>query len=266
MPDSQLYESVPRDEVPIRMHLYDVMGTPGIHLHWHEHLELHYIIEGCMVLQCSQTTLEVKQGECVIINSNELHDAMGGEWRYFCRRIPPSLMKKHTVLFHSIVNQAELTEIIQHILAAFTHPNEMSDLILTGYAHLLMANLYQNHVLKEFDKPAHAAYSQKNKMLNATIKYIHDHYAEEISLDILSNRLHISKEHLCRIFKETTGQTMIEYVNGIRIEKAALLLVTTDLPVTEIAFLCGFQDSNYFTRKFRQIKGQTPSMTRKAVK
>ena len=263
MPDTKFYEQVPQNDAPLRMHLYDAMETPAFPLHWHEHLELHYILEGTMVVRCNQTTVEVTRGQCVIINSNELHEAIGGKCRYFCIMIPPSLMKKNTVLFRSFADYDELSDIIRQMLFEFTHQDEMSDITLTGYALLLLASLYRNDVMKEFDKPAHAAYSQKNVMLNEIIKYIHDHYAEAVSLGLLAERIHISKEHLCRIFKESTNQTVTEYLNRIRIEKAISLLVSTDLSVTEIAFLCGFQDSNYFARKFRELTGKTPSTVRK---
>lgn len=76
----------------------------------------------------------------------------------------------------------------------------------------------------------------------------------------------MSKYHFCNAFKEFTGQTFKEYHNRIRIDKAIELLHSTEIPITEIAFLCGFNDSNYFSRKFHQITGKTPLAVREETK
>ncbi len=55
--------------------------------------------------------------------------------------------------------------------------------------------------------------------------------------------------HFCHIFEAYTGKTFKEYLNNVRIDKAEELLMTTDDTVSEIAFICGFNDSNYLSRK-----------------
>lgn len=54
-----------------------------------------------------------------------------------------------------------------------------------------------------------------------------------------------------------------KYINGIRIAKAEELLIGTDMPITDIAYMCGFSYSNYFARKFKQITGENPRDERK---
>ena len=54
----------------------------------------------------------------------------------------------------------------------------------------------------------------------------------------------------------------MEYINGFRVDKAEKMLLKTDLTVTEIAFCCGFDDANYFSRTYKKIKGENPQSAR----
>ena len=74
---------------------------------------------------------------------------------------------------------------------------------------------------------------------------------------------HMSRSNLMRVFRRATGQSPIDYLIRLRIQKAMALLRDTGLPITDIALQTGFSDSNYFTRQFRKATGETPSAFRK---
>ena len=82
-------------------------------------------------------------------------------------------------------------------------------------------------------------------------------------LEDLMRIAHMSRSHLMRIFRKATGQTPIEYLIRLRIQKAMHLLRSTDLSITEIALEVGFNDSNYFSRQFNRILGRSPRDFRK---
>mgnify|MGYP001943253646 FL=1 len=69
----------------------------------------------------------------------------------------------------------------------------------------------------------------------------------------------MSRSHFCRLFKEVTGQTLIEYVNDIRLSKAKAMLQDPNLSITEIALSTGFSDINYFSRLFKKTYQISPS-------
>jgi len=94
------------------------------------------------------------------------------------------------------------------------------------------------------------------------IAHIETHYTEKISLDELAKKSHLSKRHFLRIFHDCIGRSPIDHLMHVRIQKAAELLKHTDRTITDIAFDCGFSDSNYFTRCFRKVMEQTPSQHR----
>ncbi len=88
--------------------------------------------------------------------------------------------------------------------------------------------------------------------------YLHSNYTQEISLDYLSARFYINKFYLSRIFKEQTGVSITNYLLEIRITKAKHKLRFTSLRVEEIAYSCGFNDANYFSRVFKKYEGISP--------
>jgi AraC-like DNA-binding protein len=95
------------------------------------------------------------------------------------------------------------------------------------------------------------------------LKYLHDHFAESLRLPDLAGRVGISEKTLSRIFKQSTGQTVITYLNRLRVFAACQQLVGADQPVTQIAFDCGFGSLPTFNRMFSRYEGMTPMEYRK---
>lgn len=88
--------------------------------------------------------------------------------------------------------------------------------------------------------------------------YLIAHYSEDLNQKSVAQRFFISRSYLSKLFKAKTGRGFNEYLNKIRIEQAKTALKTTALPVTEIAFGCGFNDSNYFSKIFKKVEGVSP--------
>jgi len=88
---------------------------------------------------------------------------------------------------------------------------------------------------------------------------LEENYARQWRLAELQDIAHMSRSNLMRVFRKATGQTPVEYLIRLRIQRAMELLRNTDLTVTEIAMEVGFSDSNYFTRQFRKVQRQTPT-------
>ena len=97
------------------------------------------------------------------------------------------------------------------------------------------------------------------------IAHIETHFAEKITLDVLAKKSHLSKRHFTRIFQECIGRPPIDHLMHVRCQKAAELLKGTERTITDIAFDCGFSDSNYFTRCFRKTMELTPKQYREIL-
>ncbi len=93
--------------------------------------------------------------------------------------------------------------------------------------------------------------------------YIERHFREDISIEKLSEMANMSTRHFRRIFHDIYGTSPLKYINALRIQQAIKLLVSTDLPITEISIQCGFSDANYFSTKFKEATGKSPMAFRK---
>lgn len=100
--------------------------------------------------------------------------------------------------------------------------------------------------------------------LNNLAEFIHQHLAEKaLNAEMLANKFCVSKSQLNRKIRAITNYSTTAYILLIRMEKAKRLLVSTEQPIGEIAMNCGFEDTSYFTRVFKQLFSTTPSLFRK---
>ena len=103
-----------------------------------------------------------------------------------------------------------------------------------------------------------------NVMLSKILEtYIYEHYADNLSLEYVADKFNLSRSYLSKKFKTATGFGFKEYIINVRIQNACNLLLETNKSITDIAFECGFNDSNYFGDAFRKAKGISPHKYRK---
>lgn len=95
-------------------------------------------------------------------------------------------------------------------------------------------------------------------IVSVAIKYIHEHYSEEIRLEDISSQVFVTPNYFSRIFKEETGQHFTEWLNKYRVEKAKVLLKDSSAKIYEVAERVGYNDYKYFTHIFKKVTGLTP--------
>ena len=100
-------------------------------------------------------------------------------------------------------------------------------------------------------------------VLQKVRQYLHEQYAQKLTLDTLSSRYNISKYHLQRSFQRYFGQSPGEYLTRLRLTRAKELLRATDLPISEIAYRVGMENTSYFISVFRAREGATPQQYRR---
>lgn len=88
-------------------------------------------------------------------------------------------------------------------------------------------------------------------------------YTRKWGLEELLEIAHMSKSNFLRIFKKATQTSPVDYLTKVRIQRSMKLLRTTDSSIMQIAIAVGFEDSNYFTRRFKEINNVSPSAFRK---
>jgi AraC family L-rhamnose operon transcriptional activator RhaR/AraC family L-rhamnose operon regulatory protein RhaS len=97
------------------------------------------------------------------------------------------------------------------------------------------------------------------------ISHMEARFTQDITVKGLAKIARMSPRNLDRLFRAATGKTPMAYLIGLRVMEATHLLESTDKSVTEIAFECGFADSNYFARQFRRLMNESPTAFRRRI-
>lgn len=122
----------------------------------------------------------------------------------------------------------------------------------TDALSLLQDSLYR---LASMLKPQES--SEDSTYVDKALRYIQEHYAEDISLDLVAEKIGISPFYLSRLFRAERGENFVEYLTGVRMQTAVHLAKETRLSIREIAIRTGYGSPTYFCRVFKKYTGST---------
>ena len=271
-------------EFPLAVHQTNLKDKPrGFNdWHWHEEVQFSCVLEGAMIMTCMGNDYLLRAGDGIFINSNCAHmtrPAGPDSAVYLSLNIKPSLL----TLFHgSVVEQ-------KYFLPYSDDPNmqviglssEEPEQRLFLDQVLLLFDLVQKksfgyeldvygqllHVWKLLlvlaEKPHMQPKRRERDEAHQMLQYIHEHFADSITIEDLSSVVHLSKGECSRVFQSAYSTSIIAHVMDYRISQSIPLLSGTDLSVAEIAGRCGFNNTSYFTKVFREKVGTTPLQYRK---
>ncbi len=94
--------------------------------------------------------------------------------------------------------------------------------------------------------------------ITKTTSFVLEHLQEKLTIAEMADRTNMVPQSFCRWFKSMTGRSFITFLNMARITKASQYLITTDTPIQEIAYICGFESISHFNRTFKIIKKKSP--------
>jgi AraC-like DNA-binding protein len=134
-------------------------------------------------------------------------------------------------------------------------------LLVYGKMYEAFYELFSNNYVRIVDVESK---SKKYRALMRVTNYIDEHYIDGLSLDEVAASTGISRYYVSHLFKELMNTAFVGYVNELRLNRAAMLLVTTDSPIIEIAAMSGFNNLSNFNRAFKLHFNKTPSAYRKA--
>lgn len=134
---------------------------------------------------------------------------------------------------------------------------KMIKLFLSGVM-VLISREFGSHVKDESNKSSERSYA-----VDRTMEYICNYISKTFTLKELANVACMSPSHFCAAFKEINGVTPWEYITAKKIDLAKEMLKTTNKPVINIAFECGYNNAANFNRAFKMLMGMTPGEYRK---
>ena len=221
-------------------------------------------------------TVEVRSGDLIIINPFVNHFEACGDTdnmvyvvlamenvQFFQKNNPVSHYEKEDpqndyIHISSFPRADRLASYFSHIEAELALQDNYSDLAADAWmAHLLV--LLVRETRYGFFHVSDSAYTS---FVAAAKQYIDSYFCEEITVDVLADKAHISKYHLIREFKKQVGKSPIQYLMDVRIAYACNLILNFDFSLTSISKKSGFSNSNYFSNIFRKITGLSPKKYR----
>lgn len=107
------------------------------------------------------------------------------------------------------------------------------------------------------------AAAEEERPIAAMTRYMQAHLAGEVSLNLLAEEFHLSSQYISQLFKSEIGVNFLTYLTNLRMERAKKLLLSTALPVSEVAEQSGYGDYRVFTKAFKKSEGVTPSQYRR---
>jgi two-component system response regulator YesN len=113
------------------------------------------------------------------------------------------------------------------------------------------------NIIKEYNL------NHSDNTVQRACEYVLNHIDEDIALTSIANNLNISKNYLCSIFKQQTGENFLEYATKAKMERAKVLLKRHDYKVYEVSDMLGYKETTYFSKLFKKHTGHTPAEYKK---
>ncbi|WP_339316625.1 AraC family transcriptional regulator [Paenibacillus sp. FSL R10-2734] len=247
--------------------------------HYHDTYEIYYLLAGERSYYINNLIYTLRKGDLIFINKNELHRTTSkGSARHerilinFEESFLQKTLANYDLSFPLLTARSLLLRpgvheqgAIEYILFSMLKEQEERRSQQIPYLQTLLLQLFieMNRVQEISREPIAPESSEKQLKVYEIIDYLQAHYAEKLTLEQLSETFFISSTYLCRLFKQTTGFTLVEYLNYIRIKEAQRLLRNTNDKVTSIAEETGFDSIAHFGRVFKQIAKCSPLQYRK---
>ena len=232
--------------------------------HFHSGFEIYYMKEGKCHYVIGDKSFDILSGDMILIPSGTLHGTNYGSKP--CTRLLINFPERF--ISPEILNAAKSLGHIYRNPDTIPAINELLFLIEQEYLkgdnlsrHALRA--YTEGILMLMIRKSKTVDQERNSIVEAAVKYIQENYTSTIRLADVAKLLSVSEEHLSRTFKKEISFGFSEYITLIRLQKAEHMLKNEpSRAVTEVAYACGFNDSNYFSYKFKKAYGITPSELR----
>ena len=268
-------------------------GTPfRTKVHWHDAVEILHFIRGNFQVRIDMDRIDIRDEAFCFVESGKLH-SISSDQGYLEEALlfSPSILEspgvdaaekelvdplRHRQLTLPLIIDAsspafaEIRQeymICQNIFRKDARIHEDQRLLYSASAQLrvkaavmnMLATLSETGLLGETENHE----DHRVEALKDVLRYIRDNYSQKIYLSQLAELMSMNEQYFCRFFRNTMGKTPVSYINEIRIRQASLLLLKSDLPVTQISEDCGFGSAGHFITAFRKATGTTPIQYRK---
>ncbi|POP31582.1 AraC family transcriptional regulator [Lactonifactor longoviformis] len=223
-----------------------------------------YIRKGSCTVCSDSGIYRAEEGQVVLLDCYQSHAYYSEEewevlWLHFdgpmSRKYFEMIAEKECSVI-TLPNPVKFEAELNRLYQLFHKGENIKEIVMSGYIMKLLTEL----VLAQ---EAAIGNSQFSGVIEESMAYIREHLCEEgLSLERLSSNVNLSLYYFTRLFKRETGFTPHEYIILSRINNAKFLLWSTQVPVKEICFRCGFYSESAFCNTFKKWEGMTPRQFR----
>jgi len=238
--------------------------------HCHKNVEMLFITDGEGDFKIEGEVFSAKKGDTIIVNPYEFHSLTlepDSTIKYICLITHHSFYEEYPFEYNSKIFKTLVSD--ENILSLgkkIYEESQMSDLpylkeSVKAYVNILIISLLRNY--KNDVSLSTTSDNHKYAIASSVVEYIRRNFRNGIYVDTMAEELRYCKFHLCRIFKQITGTTILQYTNSLKCFYAEQLLATGKYSIHEVAELCGFESNSYFSLLFKKSRGYLPSDVKK---
>src|SRR5574344_1027608 len=244
-------------------------------LHWHFEMELIHIVKGSYTMFVDNSEKILHENDMCLITGGILHGdgKKIGKCLYESVVFDPEMIRIKNYSADDFISQivdrkvymedvipSDNGEMYSKVNELFTMMRKKPDgyeLFTTGILFEIMGILKSEKMYYE-KSLVPTGKKIRSEQLKAVLDFIQEKYSEQLTLEQMAETADLSPKYFCRVFREMTHHTPVEYLNLFRINNACNKLRNSDDPIIEIAYSCGFNDFSYFIKIFKRYKGMTP--------
>ena len=236
--------------------------------HYHNSFEIYYLKEGVCNYFIDNRSYDLQSGDIVLIPEGVIHktnyDKTEPHTRFLINCTASYVPREVLPIIPSMMylyRNKEISKRVDDLFVRISEEYERNDSFSEEALRCLTFELF--FLLARNANECSEAGSG-SLFIEETVKYIQKNYMSDITLSTMAKLYSVSSEHLSRTFKKETGFGFSEYLTLVRLQKAEYMLRNEPgKSICEIAYACGFNDSNYFSDKFRRSYGVAPSSLRR---
>ncbi len=247
-------------------------------LHWHKTFEVIMPLTNYYDVSAEGSLYRIQPGEIMFVPPGTLHECIapesGTRFVYLFKTTALENLNgfariQHLLTEPLLFTQAEFPLIYDDVFRLLLKikdeyflqsEHELYELTIHSLILEILALLGYSLLNKDVATEKNSSGNKKyTKLFNSLLQYIEVHYAEDLTLEDMADKMGFSKYHFSRLFKEYTSFTFCDYVNFRRIKAAEILLENPEVSVTEVAVNTGFSSIPTFNRLFKKYRGCTPT-------
>ncbi len=242
--------------------------NPDLHnLYVKKNYVFEYIIDGKGYISIDGKKFTVKTGDLILFPIDKLiefhadkKDPFSYYWVDFFGHSSGLIMEQAGFANNNYVisyNDDIILNLMKNICISNKYSNIINNLETLSYMFQLLA-----YLIKKNSNPT-SPLTTSDDYINKAIWFIANYFNEDIKLEDIAKHVGISKFYLSNLFSNNMGTSLVDYLIKYRIEQSQNLLLATNMPISNIAYACGFNSLSYFTLMFRKYVGFTPKEYRK---